>query len=205
MHNFTLLRPAVRLKLAMGGFQIIDMLRDVGEEPLFRAVSSPHDNPNSVLDHDVREMALEAAKRTSPRPSSTTPLAAIDPSQHADLRTHGAYLAHGAGPGPQSMLVPQFSYSVTPLHADILEALPITVGVLVEEGGRIRLVALAAGVGSANISVLDPPVDEAFGMFGRGVGAGGKEFWAQGPDGMDFQLGDDEDWDDGKGKRLSRG
>ncbi|KAF7378041.1 SPX domain-containing protein [Mycena sanguinolenta] len=159
----------------------------------------------------------------SPKPSFTTP-SCHGPCQHpADLRAHGAYLSHGAGPSPQRGLVPQSSHSVTPLHADIRVALQIN---WVPDGlpheGRppplglswservdahlqwrgsntaiwyatdrrwrdahcIRLAAPAAGVGSANVSVLDPgaPFDEAFGArwrgqrrSGGGVQGGGRE------------------------------
>jgi hypothetical protein len=41
----------VRLELATGGFQLIELLREVEAElPPFRAVFSPHDNPNVGLD-----------------------------------------------------------------------------------------------------------------------------------------------------------
>ncbi|KAJ7067168.1 glycosyl transferase family 90-domain-containing protein [Mycena amicta] len=51
---------------------------------------------------------------------------AMDPCLHpSHLRTHGAYLPHGDGPGPQRSLIPQFSYSTTPLHSDIRPALPL--------------------------------------------------------------------------------
>ncbi|KAJ7244376.1 glycosyl transferase family 90-domain-containing protein [Mycena haematopus] len=197
MLNFTLPEDErVRFELASGGFQIIDMLREVEDElPPFRAVFSPHDNPNLVMDHELRQLALDAAKKgtyidpshpppqkhgwraacaplspawlddapfmglripsslphsppsllslplplphtsthtnrplpTSPKTFIHDPLRAMDPCQHpAGLRTHGAYLAHGAGPSPErGLLVPQFSYSVTPLHADVRVALPI--------------------------------------------------------------------------------
>jgi hypothetical protein len=52
MLNFTLpADPAVRLELATGGFQLIELLSEVEAElPPFRAVFSPHDNPNVGLD-----------------------------------------------------------------------------------------------------------------------------------------------------------
>ncbi|KAF7378012.1 SPX domain-containing protein [Mycena sanguinolenta] len=294
MLNFTL--PAdelVRLELAAGGFQIIDMLREAPgvEEALtevglgeWRAVFSPHDNPNLVLDHELREMALEAARkgtyidplhsppekhgwrvacppfspawlddtpfpdyerepregwpRDGPKTFIHDPLAAVDPCLHpADLRTHGAYLAHGAGPGPQRTLVPQFSYSVTPLHADIRVALPINwvpddlphegrppplgltwaervdarlqwrgsnTGIWHAADGRwrdahrIRLAALAAGVGSANVGVrVGVRV---------GVGGGSVRRAGEGQDMLGFGFDDDEDWDDeeGEGGREQR-
>lgn len=40
----------------------LDMIRDVQDFiPAFRAVFSPHDNPNQMLDHDIKTMALKAA------------------------------------------------------------------------------------------------------------------------------------------------
>ncbi|KAJ7721119.1 glycosyl transferase family 90-domain-containing protein [Mycena metata] len=160
MLNFTL--PAderVRFELASGGFQLIELLREVeGALPPFRAVFSPHDNPNLVLDYQLRQQALDAAKKGTyidpahpppqthgwhaacpplartqldalPPPPKTfihAHLPAMDPCQHpAHLRAHGAYIAHGHGPTPHRALIPQFSYSVTPLHADIRVAMPL--------------------------------------------------------------------------------
>ncbi|KAJ7171152.1 glycosyl transferase family 90-domain-containing protein [Mycena filopes] len=161
MLNFTLPKDeGVRFELASGGFQMIELLKEVEEAlPPFRAVFSPHDNPNLVLDYQLRQQALTAAKAGTylplhpppgPRPSgwlaACSPLAraqldalppppktfihahfpAMDPCQHpAHLRAHGAYIAHGHGPSPHRALIPQFSYSVTPLHSDIRVALPI--------------------------------------------------------------------------------
>ncbi|KAJ7710082.1 hypothetical protein B0H14DRAFT_3641407 [Mycena olivaceomarginata] len=53
-------------------------------------------------------------------------LLATDSCHHPTiLDSHGAYLAHGAGLAPYRTLVPQFSYSVTPLHTDVRVALPL--------------------------------------------------------------------------------
>ncbi|KAJ7721120.1 glycosyl transferase family 90-domain-containing protein [Mycena metata] len=248
MLNFTL--PAderVRFELASGGFQLIELLREVeGALPPFRAVFSPHDNPNLVLDYQLRQQALDAVKKgiyidpahpppqthgwraacppltrtqldalpppfDEGNPNEGVPsvpggedgpktfihhhLPAMNPCQHpAHLRAHGAYIAHGHGPSPHSALIPQFSYSVTPLHADIRVAMPLNwvsddfpregqpppVGLSWaqrtdarlqwrgsntviwhaadgrwKEAHRIRLAALGAVMGSANVSVLD--------------------------------------------------
>ncbi|KAJ7721132.1 glycosyl transferase family 90-domain-containing protein [Mycena metata] len=159
MLNFTL--PAderVRFELASGGFQLIELLREVeGALPPFRAVFSPHDNPNLVLDVCVSLNLLLRVPYCRHRPRPPPPqthgwraacppltrtqidalppppktfihayLPAIDPCQHpAHLRAHGAYIAHGHGPSPHRALVPQFSYSVTPLHSDIRVAMPL--------------------------------------------------------------------------------
>ncbi|KAF8217988.1 glycosyl transferase family 90-domain-containing protein [Mycena galopus ATCC 62051] len=167
MLNFTL--PAdekVRLVLASGGFELMEMMDEVAHElPPFRAVFSPHDAPSIFMDHELRQQALQAAKKGAyidplhPPPekhgwrAACPPLSpawldadkwpsvppcrrpktfvhdavrVMDPCTHPRLfRTHGAYLAHGSGPGPHRFLVPQFSYSVTPLHADIRVAVPL--------------------------------------------------------------------------------
>ncbi|KAJ7851463.1 hypothetical protein B0H13DRAFT_2284546, partial [Mycena leptocephala] len=242
MLNFTLPEnEAVRFELATGGFQIIELLKEVEADlPPFRAVFSPHDNPNLVIDsfpflhypsfvlpvillssfppstlspapflpffgiptdyalqYELRQQALDAPSGDVHRPLDPPPakhgwLAACPPLSRAwldvdalpppfddarpnggppsvpggesllhplfvvsaslslriscdrrlpelsaagydtlewlhpaHLRAHGAYLAHGAGPSPQQTLIPQFSYSVTPLHADIRAAMPL--------------------------------------------------------------------------------
>ncbi|KAJ7653078.1 glycosyl transferase family 90-domain-containing protein [Mycena polygramma] len=162
---------AVREDLASPGMQIIELMREVEKElPVFRAVFSPHDSPNMIFEHELRQDALAAAKKgtyidsnrppaadhtgggwraacpphtraaidalgphiTERNPSEAPktfihdPRRAIDPCTHpAHLRTHGAYLAHAEGAQPLRALVPQFSYSVTPLHGDIRIASPV--------------------------------------------------------------------------------
>ncbi|KAJ7708327.1 glycosyl transferase family 90-domain-containing protein [Mycena rosella] len=178
MLNFTLPEDAeVRLELAAGAFQVIDLLKEVERDiPPFRAVFSPHDNPNLVTDYELKKQALDAAAAghyidvTDPTPQkhgwpaacpplspaqldalpppfdaahpNTAPssvpgsgapktfihahLPAMDPCLHpSHLAAHGQYLAHGAGPSPHRALIPQFSYSVTPLHGDIRAAMPL--------------------------------------------------------------------------------
>jgi hypothetical protein len=63
MVNFTLPgNENVRFNLAGGGFQIIELLEEVQDFiPPFRAVFSPHDNPNLHTDFELRSMALRAA------------------------------------------------------------------------------------------------------------------------------------------------
>ncbi|KAJ6494082.1 glycosyl transferase family 90-domain-containing protein [Mycena vitilis] len=234
MLNFTLPEDErVRNELAAGGFEVMELLREVEVDlPPFRAVFSPHDSPNLVLDYELRQEALAAARAGTyidtlnlppekhgwlaacpprspahlasesgalPAPPKTfihAALPATDPCLHpTHLRSHGAYLAHGAGPAPHRVLVPQFSYSVTPLHADVRVAMPLNwvsddlpsegrppplglswaervdarlqwrgsnTGIWHAADGRwrdahrIRLAALGAGVGGANVTLLDP-------------------------------------------------
>ncbi|KAJ7227400.1 glycosyl transferase family 90-domain-containing protein [Mycena pura] len=265
MLNFTLPEDeAVRFQLARGAFEIIELLEEVENElPPFRAVFSPHDSPNLVTDHELKQQALEAARKGTyidpmypppekhgwpaacppfspaqldalppafdeahpntgspsvpgtssnifeidhPRRGLQTPpktfihdhRTAMDPCLHpSHLRTHGAYLPHGEGPAPQRVLIPQFSYSTTPLHSDIRPALPLNwvpddfphegrmpplglswtdrtderlqwrgsnTGIWHagdgrwREAHRIRLAALAAGMGGVNASVLMAPM-----------------------------------------------
>ncbi|KAJ6629381.1 hypothetical protein B0H10DRAFT_2208785 [Mycena sp. CBHHK59/15] len=116
--------------------------------------------------------------------------AAMDPCLHpSHLTTHGEYIAQRAGPQPHRTLIPQFSYSTTPLHYDVRPAMPLNwhagapeqvlpwgrktddrlqwrgsnTGIWHAKDGRwraahrIRLMALASGVGSMNVSVLRAP------------------------------------------------
>ena len=53
-------------------------------------------------------------------------LKATDPCLHPSLlHHHGQFIAHNQGPTPHSVMVPQFSYSATRLHHDIIPATPI--------------------------------------------------------------------------------
>lgn len=53
-------------------------------------------------------------------------LKAMDPCLHPSLlHYHGQFLSHSQGPIPHSVMIPQFSYSSTSLHHDILPATPI--------------------------------------------------------------------------------
>jgi len=50
----------------------------------------------------------------------------MDPCQHPSLLlTHGQFISHGKGPVPHRKLVPQFSFSPTMVHYDIMPAMPI--------------------------------------------------------------------------------
>lgn len=50
----------------------------------------------------------------------------MDPCHHPSiLHQHGQFLSHNEGPTPSSAMIPQFSYSVTRLHYDIVPATTI--------------------------------------------------------------------------------
>lgn len=61
--NFTLPEGIdVQERLLQGGYEFIELLEEVQEFiPPFRAIFSPHDNPNLPLDYELKSMALEAA------------------------------------------------------------------------------------------------------------------------------------------------
>ncbi|KAK2462820.1 hypothetical protein APHAL10511_005211 [Amanita phalloides] len=62
--NYTLPgNDKVRYDLAKGAFEIMELLEEVDRFlPPFRAVFSPHDNPNLFTDWELKQMALEAAR-----------------------------------------------------------------------------------------------------------------------------------------------
>ncbi|CAK5274361.1 unnamed protein product [Mycena citricolor] len=79
----------------------------------------PNTAPPSVPGGDPRT-------RDQPKSFIHSQKETTDPCLHpALMRKHGAYLPHGDGPGPYPSLIPQFSYSVTPLHSDIRTAMPL--------------------------------------------------------------------------------
>lgn len=50
--------------LAHGAHLIIDLMEEVEDLlPPFRAIFSPHDNPNLHVDYELKQQALEAARR----------------------------------------------------------------------------------------------------------------------------------------------
>ncbi|KAG0702517.1 glycosyl transferase family 90-domain-containing protein, partial [Suillus ampliporus] len=52
-----------RQRLLVGANQLIDLMTEVDDDlPMFRAVFSPHDNPNVFLTHEMRQRAVEAGK-----------------------------------------------------------------------------------------------------------------------------------------------
>lgn len=61
--NFTLEdRDNLQYHLLNGAFELIALLNDVHKSiPPFRAVFSPHDNPNLHTDYELKSMALKAA------------------------------------------------------------------------------------------------------------------------------------------------
>ncbi|KAF9450836.1 glycosyltransferase family 90 protein [Macrolepiota fuliginosa MF-IS2] len=55
-------RPDEKVHLLNPGFEVIELLEDIQEYiPPFRAVFSPHDNPNLFTDWELRDMAVKAA------------------------------------------------------------------------------------------------------------------------------------------------
>jgi hypothetical protein len=151
--------------LLFGAHDVINLLQDVQHHiPSFRAVFSPHDNPNLPMDHELRTLAVEAAAKgtyidvNNPPPTkhdgwisscpSTSPARrapldltkpvtppsqksfiydhalSMDPCLHpTHLVQHGQFLSFGNGPIPHHTLIPQFSYSPSPLHQDIVTAM----------------------------------------------------------------------------------
>ncbi|KAJ7708318.1 hypothetical protein B0H17DRAFT_1191784 [Mycena rosella] len=93
MLNFTLPEDAeVLLELAAGASQIVDLLKEVERDiPPFRAVFSPHDNPNLVADYELKKRALDAAAAgnyidvTDPTPQKHSWPAACPPLSPAQL------------------------------------------------------------------------------------------------------------------------
>ncbi|KAG1814630.1 glycosyl transferase family 90-domain-containing protein, partial [Suillus subaureus] len=56
-----------RQRLLVGANQLIELLKGVQDElPLFRAVFSPHDNPNVFVTHETRQKVVEAGKKGKP-------------------------------------------------------------------------------------------------------------------------------------------
>ncbi|KAG1724296.1 glycosyl transferase family 90-domain-containing protein [Suillus paluster] len=54
---------AVRERLLIGANQLIDLMAEVEDDlPMFRAVFSPHDNPNVFITHEMRKRAVEAGR-----------------------------------------------------------------------------------------------------------------------------------------------
>ncbi|OJA14810.1 hypothetical protein AZE42_04184, partial [Rhizopogon vesiculosus] len=52
-----------RRRLLEGGYRILQLMKEVEEDlPLFRAVFSPHDNPNVFLTEEMRSKAIKAGK-----------------------------------------------------------------------------------------------------------------------------------------------
>jgi hypothetical protein len=64
MVNFSLPEDEhVQFQLSRGGFEIVELLEDVQDFiPPFRAVFSPHDNPNLFTDFELMSMARRAAR-----------------------------------------------------------------------------------------------------------------------------------------------
>ncbi|KAF7980094.1 hypothetical protein HWV62_39906 [Athelia sp. TMB] len=160
---------------------MISTIRAVQQHiPPFRAVFSPHDNPNLLTDWEVKNMLIEAAAagtRESPfshtrahanahadvdpthvpeakvsgwlaacsphSPARTTPfdldtppaphnktfvhdhVKVMDPCAHPSILHHtGQFLSAGYGTAVERRFVPQFSFSSTHLHHDIVVGAP---------------------------------------------------------------------------------
>ncbi|KAF5381689.1 hypothetical protein D9615_005598 [Tricholomella constricta] len=77
----------------------------------------------------ARRTPIDWESRAAPPPTKTfiyNHRAAMDPCLHPSLLLqHGQFLSHRKGPVPHRRLIPQFSYSPTLLHHDIVTALPI--------------------------------------------------------------------------------
>jgi hypothetical protein len=55
-------------RLLDGACRLVDSMKEVGEDlPLFRAVFSPHDNPNAFLTAEMKRQAVEAGSTLSPK------------------------------------------------------------------------------------------------------------------------------------------
>jgi hypothetical protein len=55
-------------RLLDGACRLVDSMKEVGEDlPLFRAVFSPHDNPNVFLTAEMKRQAVEAGSTLSPK------------------------------------------------------------------------------------------------------------------------------------------
>ncbi|KAF7980093.1 hypothetical protein HWV62_39904 [Athelia sp. TMB] len=145
--------------------EMISTLKPVQQHiPPFRAVFSPHDNPNLLTDWEVKNLLIEAAEagtHVDPMhlpeaklngwlaacdphsPARNTPfdihippsahnktfiydhLKVMDPCLHPSLLHHsGQFVSWDYGPPPERLFVPQFSYSSTPLHHDIVTGAP---------------------------------------------------------------------------------
>jgi hypothetical protein len=79
------------------------------------------DSPARTQPYDLEHPPAPPTKKTFIHDH----LAAMSPCAHPSLlHHHGQFLAHEYGPGPWSPPAPQFSYSVTSLHADIRPATP---------------------------------------------------------------------------------
>ncbi|KAF7378031.1 SPX domain-containing protein [Mycena sanguinolenta] len=188
------------------------------------------DTPFPDYEREPREgwPSVPGEEQEGPKTFIHDPLAAMDPCLHpADLRTHGAVtplhadirvaLPINGVPDdlPYEGHPPPLGLSWSERVDARLQWRGSNTGIWHAADGRwrdayrIRLAALAAGVGSANVSVLDPgvPFDEAFDAFGRGRGWGGKGFRVQGGEGSDelgFGFDDDENWDNEEGDRGRR-
>jgi hypothetical protein len=78
------------------------------------------------LDLDSLPASSDLSSPTRRRTFVHDHLRAMDPCAHPSLvRAHGQFIPHAVGPGlPDVPMAPQFSYSASPLHADLRAATP---------------------------------------------------------------------------------
>ncbi|KAG2085479.1 glycosyl transferase family 90-domain-containing protein [Suillus cothurnatus] len=104
-----------RRVLLTGAIQLMDLMKGVQDElPLFRAVFSPHDNPNVFVTHDMRKKLVEAGQQGKP----------IDPqSQDPPPYTRGwihACPLNSVARNPPASLFPRTAKPKTFIHDHFL-------------------------------------------------------------------------------------
>ena len=92
--------------------------------PLSTISSLKHKTPFSQASSP--SSSASSSRNSSPKTFIYDHKLTMDPCYHpSHLLTHGQFLSHGAGPVPHRSLIPQFSYSPTTMHDDIITAFPL--------------------------------------------------------------------------------